>query len=644
MSGIVGIVHRDGAPADRGLTEALTRFLSCVGPDARNTWSLESIALGHSLLATTRETRNESQPSSLEGKYWIVADARIDSRAELAAQLTNADRRVRPSATDAELILESYAAWGRECVERLRGDFAFAIWDERAKSLFCARDHFGVKPFYYAELGQQFVFSNVLDCVRLHPDVSSELNDAAIADFLLFGLNCDVSTTTFGQIRRLPAAHALFVSPDGVRAERYWSAPTDGRIRYKDSRQYIEHFNQVFFPAVTDRLRADRAALLMSGGLDSATVAATAHDVSQVAASGAGTDLHAITMVYESLFADDEGRYARELAAALRIPIECIALDSLQPFGGWPAAGEVASNGRDPGGASTDVRWPEPVDDPFMAGLFLQFGAISKTCRVALSGDGSDNLMHFEMWPYAKSLVRENRWGTFAREVPPYLRKRRSPVPGVLRRVKKAFGKEDVTPEFPKWLAAPLVEELKLKDRAAEWRGLPSSGPHPVLPRGHASLSLPQWSNLFEMQNPGVTKHTAEMRYPFLDLRVVNFLLSLPPFPFYMEKKLLRDVLRDRVPESVRTRKKTPLAGDALLQYARRPETNWISNVNWVKEMGAYVDTSKLERIIHTETQNLKSEPKSNRIDPAMRPICLNFWLQSMRKVRYNLHAEARNG
>ncbi len=233
-------------------------------------------------------------------------------------------------ATDAECILHAYRVWGRECVRHLLGDFAFAIWDAEAKTLFCARDHFGIKPFYYAQAGAAFVFSNVLDCVRLHPDVSADLNEAALADFLLFGLNCDVATTTFSEIQRLPPAHTITVTKDAVSVERYWSAPTDGRIRYKDAREYGEQFTEIFSRAVSDRMPADRVGLLMSGGLDSATVATTASGI----AASTGASLQAFTVVYNSLFADDEGRYARELAEALKIPIEFIVADSLEPFGG----------------------------------------------------------------------------------------------------------------------------------------------------------------------------------------------------------------------------------------------------------------------------------------------------------------------
>jgi asparagine synthase (glutamine-hydrolysing) len=640
MSGIAGIYHRDGAPADRGLVNALTRFLAYVGPDTQNIHVKGPIALGHALLATTNESKNEIQPASLDGKFWIVADARIDARDELLNALTSAGHPAGPDTTDAALILQAYRAWGRDCVHRLLGDFAFAIWDADARTLFCARDRFGIKPFYYAEAGAQFIFSNVLDCIRLHPDVSAELNEAAVADFLLFGLNCDVNATTFREIQRLPPAHTLSISPESIHIERYWSAPIDGRVRYKDTRAYVEHFKELFRLAVSDRMRAGRVGLLMSGGLDSATVAATARDLSVQT----GAALHAFTVVYESLFADDEGGYARQLAEALTIPIECIAADSLLPFGGWPQEGEPASNLRNKEVDGHAMAWPEPVDDPFIAGLFVQFRSIAKCCRVALSGDGSDNLMHFEMWPYAKSLVRESDWGTLARQMPPYLRKRRSPLPGAFRRVKRAFGKDDVTPEFPKWLSPEFVERLGLKTRAAQWRELPKNRPHPLLPRGHASLALPQWSNLFEMQSPGVTHCPVEMRHPFLDLRVVNFLLSLPPFPLYMEKKMLREVLIGRVPESVRLRKKTPLSGNPLQQHIRREEATWMSNVKWTKEMESYVDTSKLERILRTESKSSDLKPKLNRIESAVRPICLNFWLQSMRRVRYNLHAEVRNG
>ena len=120
-------------------------------------------------------------------------------------------------ATDVELILRAYHAWGENCVEHLLGDFAFGIWDSARQHLFCARDHMGVKPFYYAHIGQLVVFSNTLDCVRLHPAVSDKLNDLAIADFLILEVNQDPATTSFADIQRLAPAHRATWSNAGLR-------------------------------------------------------------------------------------------------------------------------------------------------------------------------------------------------------------------------------------------------------------------------------------------------------------------------------------------------------------------------------------------------------------------------------------------
>ena len=619
MSGILGIYERSGAPVDRDLLQALTHFLAYRGPDAREIWSQGAIGLGHTMLRTTREAQIERQPASLDGQLWITADARIDCREELEKKLEQQGRGAAGRAvTDSNVILRAYAAWGAECVQHLRGDFAFAIWDARKKLLFCARDHFGVKPFYYSELGELFLFSNTLDCLRQHPNVSEELNDAAIGDFLLFGLNCDVATTTFRDIRRLPAAHAMTISSDGLRIQRYWSAPTEGRIRYKRAEDYVEHFQILLQAAVTDRLRVDRAGILLSGGLDSATIATTAREL--VAGSGGARELRAYTVVYESLIPDQDGRYAREVADFLKIPQQSIPMDALLPFERW---------------GEPEVHSPEPVDDPFFAGLFDQFRTVAADCRVVLSGEGVDNLMHFQMWPFALDLVRNQEWVSLFRESSRYLWLRPSVIPGLKRRVLGLFGQDPTAPVFPRWLVPEFARRLNLRDRAKEWSELPAVRPHPILPKAHASLALPHWSAMFELENPGVTRCAVEVRHPFLDLRVVNFLLALPPFPLFFEKKLLREAVAGRLPESVRMRQKTPLAGSPLVEHLRNPRAESLDQVTWDTEMDSYVNNSVLAAF--------RNETNSERAHSALRPLCLNFWLQSARKVRYNLRAEVRN-
>jgi asparagine synthase (glutamine-hydrolysing) len=546
LSGIVGMFDKSGAPIDRALLRALTHYLSYAGPDARDTYSNGSFGFGHTMLRTTREAAFERQPANLSGQLWITADARIDCRNELKRKLKEAEPNRPLASTDSELILQAYALWGEECVQHLRGDFAFAIWDGRHKKLFCARDHFGIKPFYYAEIGNAFLFSNVLNCVRLHPDLSEDLNDAAIGDFLLFGLNCDLHTTTFRHIQRLPPAHCLSVSAEGVRIRRYWSAPTSGAIRYRNADDYVEHFQTLLQSAVADRLREDRAGILLSGGLDSAAVAAAARELSSGSLNA--PELRAYTIVYKSLRSDRDGAHAREIADFLHIPIEFLELGGLKPFERW----------NDPG-----LNSPEPVDDPLFAGMFDQFKTVAAQNRVALSGEGADNLMHFEMIPYAKQLVRERNIRRLLQEVPLYLGQRRSIWPGVGRRFKGFFGKDPTAPLFPRWLDPEFANRLNLNSRWKEWTELPASRPHPIRPKAHVSLSIPQWANIFEQENPGTTHYPVEVRYPFLDLRIVNYLLALPPFPFLFEKRLLRDAMAGRLAVGSGVRPRSSLWGGA---------------------------------------------------------------------------------
>lgn len=620
MSGIVGIFHHDGVPVDCALIQVLTRLLEFRGPDGWDVWCDGAVGLGHTLLRTTNECPHERQPAGLDGRFWITADARLDSRLDLIRELERAERLVPDPVSDAELILYAYAVWGAECVGHLRGDFSFAIWDRIQKKLFCARDHFGIRPFYYSEIGPVFLFSNTLNCLRAHPEVSDDLDEGAIGDFLLFGLNCDNATTVFRQIRRLPPAHALSVSTEGIRLTCYWSPPTDGRIRYDRAEEYVEHFQTLLQEAVADRMRTDRVGILLSGGLDSSSVAAVA---GELRAGSAGTkELLAYTTIHDSLVQDSDCIHAYQVAEYLRIPIHCVSVDHLRPFERWD----------DP-----EVNWPEPVDDPFLADLFEQFGRIAVDCRVALSGEGSDNLMYFQFWPYVKDLLRTGNWKRAAVILPLYLRRRSSLLPGVRRRIQGLFSKEPAVPELPRWFAADFARRVDLEARFKEWTNLPPVTPrHRTLPDAHASLSLPQWTQLFEQENSGVTRCPVEVCHPFLDLRIVNYLLSLPPLPFIYDKTLLREAMKGRLPENIRLRPKTPLVNDPSERQLEKHGWDWLDQVTWCGELGHYVDIASLSP--------LKGEKNANAIQSLMRPICLNFWLHSARRVRYKFRVEGCHG
>ena len=600
--------------------QSFVDFLSYRGPDSRAIWSDGSIGFGHALLRTTHESFGERQPESLDGRFWITADARLDCRAELIGEVERTGRRFSRSVPDSTLILHAYAVWGMECVEHLRGDFSFAIWDARNKALFCARDHFGIKPFYYAQLGEMFLFSNTLNCVRLHPEVSEDLNEAAIGDFLLFGLNYDNATTSFRDVQRLPPAHCLTFSSNGLKIKRYWAPPTDGRIRYAKPGDYVEHFQALLQDAVADRLRTDRVGILLSGGLDSSSVAAVAKEVS--AKSGRATEICGYTYVYESLIPDREGEYARQVAEFLRIPTKYLAMDEAQLFEGCD----------DP-----ELSWPEPIDNPLFASYLESCSVISKDCRVLLSGEGADNLMYFQMWPYVEDLRRNGEWRRLLTETANYFWVRPFPWRGIRARLLRVIGKEPGMPVFPQWLEADFAKRNDLQERWEEWGKHPKlKREHPIHPKAHASLSLPQWTHMFELENAGVPRDPLEVRYPFLDLRIVNYLLALPPFPWFFQKMLLREAMAGRIPEAIRMRPKTPLQGDPVAAQVRRTGAELFKKIRWSPDAERYIDRSALEAP--------HGKMNSAQTSTSVRPYCLNIWLQSARRVRYNMHAEAGNG
>jgi len=259
--------------------------------------------------------------------------------------------------------------WGSACVEQLRGDFSFAIWDTVKEQLFCARDQLGVKPFYYANVGSVVVFSNSLDCVRRHPTVSERLNDLAIADFLVFGMNREPATTSFVDIQRLPPAHILECRRSNVSARRYWVLPVSAPICHRRPRECVEQFRELLDRAIADRLRTDSVAVFMSGGLDSSTVAASAQRI-----LGLPTGVSAYTEVFDSLIPNEERRYATLVAKTLKIPIEFHANEM------------TLSKDRD----YEHHHLPEPVHSPGSDGGLGQLREAAARNSVALTGYGAD--------------------------------------------------------------------------------------------------------------------------------------------------------------------------------------------------------------------------------------------------------------
>jgi asparagine synthase (glutamine-hydrolysing) len=282
VSGILAVLHRDGAPVDGGRLARLTALLGTTAPGAPQCWHRGPVGLAHVPSAVAEASPPKSQPVGLEERWWLTGDVRVDDRAHLTARLEG-DLH---AASDAELVLHAYRRWGERCVDHLLGDYAFVIWDARARCLFAARDPFGVKQLLYASAGPTLLISNSFACLRHHPGIPSQLDEQAIGDFLVSGIAGDPTATVFASIARLPPGHTLRCSPGSApRVERYFSLPALAAattpLQYADPMEYVAHFRTLLEAAISDRLRASHVTVSMSGGLDSTMIAAVGARIRQ---------------------------------------------------------------------------------------------------------------------------------------------------------------------------------------------------------------------------------------------------------------------------------------------------------------------------------------------------------------------------
>ena len=611
MSGIVGIFNMDGAPVDPRLLRQLTDSLSFRGPDAQEIWLDGKVGFGHTLLKTTRESGTERQPLSLDAVTWIVADARVDARRDLIAKLQAHDHQNLGGAADVELILRAYQIWGQKCVEHLLGDFTFAIWDAANQRLFCARDQMGVKPFFYALIGSSLIFSNTLDCLRRHPSTSDALNELAIADFLLFEMNQDPAATAWVDIRRLPPAHVLTCESGNVSVRRYWSLPVATPIHYGRDGECIEHFREVLDAAVADRLRTESAGVFMSGGLDSPTVAASARRV--LARDGDYSGLRAYTQVFDSLIPHEERHYSGLVAEALGIPIVFRSDDDLQLF-------EISG--------PPEYFVPEPAHSPLPDKTADQLSQLATRSRVALTGFGADPAFSCRITEHFRRLLKTGQFGRALADASRYLMTENRLSRLYLRtRWRILFASKSQSPSYPGWLNEDLEKRFGLRDR---WETVnhPTAPAESFRPEAYEAMIAPAWAGLFEGFDAGLTRVPVEVRHPFFDLRLVNFLLGLPTLPWCSDKQLLREATRGVLPDSVRLRRKSPLPGDPLIALLQRPEAAWVDRFDPVPELGQYV--------VRDRIPSVHGEKDSWTAWIHLRPLSLNSWLRKRNQPRTN--------
>jgi asparagine synthase (glutamine-hydrolysing) len=608
MSGIVGIVNFDGAPIDRDLLTRLTESMAFRGPDAQQIITTGNAGFGHTMLRTTFEAGNEQQPLSFDGKLWLTADARPDGRDELIAKL---GKRFATPPTDAELILHAYEAWKENCVNHLIGDFAFAIWDTEARTLFCARDHFGVKPFYYTRTSNTFIFSNTLNTVRLHPLVSDELHEPAIADYLVFGRNQDLSSTTFHDIHRLPGGHTLSISKDSITIRRYSQITPVSPNNYDKNR--VEQFEQLLITATNDRLRTNRVGISMSGGLDSSGIATIARDLLR---ENSSSSIRACTNVYDTLFPDEERHYSKLAADAIGIPITHLPVDHYALY---------------ESDAAEDLEQPEPfLLSPFagqFTGLLRQLATHS---RVALTGYDGDAFMTERPNAYFHYCLRKLKIVELLVSMTWYTRTFRSlPPVGFRSSLKRMFRKENSATTYPSWVDDAFATRVDLRERCHQANSEIPADDHPHSAALRA-LDSKVWAPLFEGYDPGSTRLPLELRHPLIDIRLVGYLFSLSPIPWCVNKHILRSALNKRLPPAILHRPKAALASDPTLHLVRAGSVRCLDRFDVNPQLTRFVNLSRRRALADEQTTDGR---RAN-----LRVFALNHWLTHSLPVDRAVH------
>jgi asparagine synthase (glutamine-hydrolysing) len=569
MSGIAGIFSRTSEPVNPAQLGAMMNILAHRGRDRADVWREDAIGLVHRLLFTTPDSLYDCQPLQLHGCA-ITADARLDNREALASALS-IDLSGLNATPDSHLILAAYLQWGRACVEHLLGDFAFAIWDARQKQVFCARDPFGVKPFYYNLSAGWFTFSSEIKGLLCLPQTPRNINEELIAKFLMPAGNLvDKESTFYAQIYRLPPAHSLVVSPSSNTMSCYWALDPHREIRFQDDEQYFEALREKFIVAVQRRMRsAYPVGSTLSGGLDSSSIACVARDL--LAAEGKDP-LHTYSAVYQNAPDADESQYINAVIDQGKVTPHILHLDTQSPFIDLER-----------------VIWH--LDEPFFGTNYFMPWSFYRTAnengvRVLLDGtDGDTTISHgmdyLEMlairgdWkqfaneahavtrnfdhpryasvpsifysygaPQLERLARQGRWIRFAREmntasalfnVP---RKRLLMNCGIrplistktYATVQKLRGRKVFQqPQIPNYVAPEFANQLQTQGffhrdgtTQAEVR---QNGR--ALHAHYLSLGMLPYS--LEIINRLSSAWSVEMRYPFCDRELIEFSLALPP-------------------------------------------------------------------------------------------------------------------
>ncbi len=524
--------------------ERMTRTLARRGPDDERLWTDRHVGLGHRRLAIL-DVQRGVQPmvaGSPDRPHAVLCySGEVYNFRELRAELAGRGHVFRTHG-DTEVVLNAYLEWGESFVERLSGMFAFALWDPRERKLLLVRDRLGIKPLYYARLGEATLFASEPKAVLAHPKFTARLDHQGLADLL--GLIKTPGVTPFHDLSELPPGHVLTINDNGSHLTRYWSLPT--APHEDDIAETVSHVRELLFDTVRRQLITDvPLCTLLSGGLDSSALTAMATEILDSSGEGPVRSFSVDFVGSAEHFRASDFRPERDNPYALLVAEH---LGTAHRTIELPEDALIEDGNRDVVLGAHDL--PLTFGDVDTS-LYLLFSAIRDKSTVALSGESADEVFGGYNWFHDPKVVgtAEFPWLSTMQFVPE----------GML------------TAEFREHTRFGEYRADSYQQAIGEVEYLPGEDAQDRRMREFSHLHLTRWLQVLLDRKDRLSMAAGlEVRVPFCDHRLVEYVHNIPwKIKTYdgREKSVLRGAAAGLLPDSVLSRKKSPYPTTGNTRY-----------------------------------------------------------------------------
>ncbi len=559
MCGISGIFNLNSSPVDEQSIMKMNELIHHRGPDGEGVYVNGNIGIGNTRLAIIDLRHTADQPMyDADKRYVIVYNGEIFNYVELRNELIEKGCRFNNN-SDTEVVLNLYKLYGTECQNMLNGMWAFAIWDTHEKTLFCSRDRYGIKPFYYYSDGNRFIFGSELKQI-FSCGIEKIPNDETIYDYLVFNFIDHNEQTFFKNIFKLPAGYQILIKNNKPEIKR-WFHLEEKIQSVKDERKLYDEFYGLIYDSVRLRLRSDvEVGSCLSGGLDSSTIVCIMHDLLM------NEGKTGIQKTYTAAYDDpaiDERKYVEEV----------IKQTNSDKYYLFPDASGLAEDfGR--------MVWHQ--EEPFTGStVFAQWSVFKKIhetgIKVVLDGQGADEIMlgYFSFFPF----FLKNQFKNPFNFINSYIKGINTTMQGAVKFSQNLlyFNSPSIRYKHVISGAKDFYNENFINNysrRKIFESNIGAKNLHQNRLANLWNISLP---SLLRYEDKNSMAFSVEARLPFLDHRLVEFIFSIP-YKYLIRngwtKFILRESMKNKIPEDIRMRK-------GKLAFSV-PQKKWLKEISFL--------------------------------------------------------------